>query len=184
MTAQQFSENQIDSIARQLAQYIGIRRHNFYSAGDPLTAAQLAAMSRSFSGQLLDRVRLAVQPGFRFEDPALSRLFTQLRLSRRPDFSRITAITFQDVIVSCEPLKDSLLFHELVHAEQYLQLGVDRFAGLYVRGLLSSEGYKTIPLEVNAYQLEARFVSSPETGVAVAEEVAAWIREDRFLPPV
>src|SRR2546429_7268300 len=46
------------------------------------------------------------------------------------------------------------LFHELVHAEQYRQLGVGRFAELYIRGFLSGGGYDGIPLEVNAYRSE------------------------------
>jgi len=45
---------------------------------------------------------------------------------------------------------DGLLFHELVHVEQHRQLGIPRFADLYVRGFLSGGSYEAIPLEVNA----------------------------------
>ncbi len=34
------------------------------------------------------------------------------------------------------------LFHELVHVEQYRQLGVPRFSELYVRGFLSGGRYR------------------------------------------
>ena len=40
-----------------------------------------------------------------------------------PDFSFMAAITFCDVVVSHEAFADRLLFHELVHVEQYRQLG-------------------------------------------------------------
>src|SRR5690349_24230460 len=53
--------------------------------------------------------------------------------------------------------RSGVLFHEVVHAEQYRQLGLGRFAELYVRGFLSGGGYDGIPLEVNAYTLGTRF---------------------------
>ena len=33
-----------------------------------------------------------------------------------------------------EPFSNGLLFHELVHVEQYRQLGIPRFSELYVGG--------------------------------------------------
>ncbi len=74
-----------------------------------------------------------------------------------PDFSQMAAITFCDVVVSHVPFTDGLLFHELVHVEQYRQLGVRRFSELYVRGFLSGGCYDGIPLEVNAYAVGRRF---------------------------
>ena len=50
-----------------------------------------------------------------------------------------------------------LLFDELVHVEQYRQLGILRFSELYVRGFLNGGSYEAIPLEVNAYSFEDRF---------------------------
>jgi len=78
-----------------------------------------------------------------------------------PDFQTMAAITFNDIIVSHEPLDARILFHELVHVEQYRQLGIERFAELYVSGFLSGGGYEAIPLEVNAYGLEGIFLKSP-----------------------
>ena len=59
-----------------------------------------------------------------------------LSLTNLPDQSAMAAITFCDVIVSHEAFSDGLLFHELVHVEQYRQLGIPHFAQLYVRGFL------------------------------------------------
>ncbi|HWR16424.1 MAG TPA: hypothetical protein VN577_16495 [Terriglobales bacterium] len=92
----------------------------------------------------------------------------------------MTAITFSDVIVSHESFTKSLLFHELVHVEQYRQLGIPRFAELYVRGFLDGGGYDGIPLEVNAYSLGARFEANPQQGFSVTDEVSAWIRDGRL----
>jgi len=78
-----------------------------------------------------------------------------------PDFSQMAAITFGDVVVSHMPFTDGLLFHELVHVEQYRQLGIPRFAELYVLGFLSGGGYDGIPLEADAYTLGRRFEADP-----------------------
>ena len=79
----------------------------------------------------------------------------------------MAAITFCDVVVSHEPFSDGLLFHELVHVEQYRQLGVQRFSEFYVRGFLNGGSYEAIPVEVNAYALEDRFRSDSRRGFSV-----------------
>ena len=92
----------------------------------------------------------------------------------------MAAVTFNDVIVSHESFSDGLLFHECVHAEQYRQLGVPRFAALYVQGFLTGGGYEGIPLEINAYVLGERFESSPQIPFSVEAEVSAWIQQGKF----
>lgn len=97
-----------------------------------------------------------------------------------PDFSLMRAVTFKDTIVSNEKCTRGVLFHELVHAEQYRQLGVKRFAELYVYGFLAGGSYAGIPLEVNAYELAGRFEDRPEEPFSVEEEVASWISRRAF----
>jgi hypothetical protein len=74
-------------------------------------------------------------------------------------------------VVSHDPFRNGLLFHELVHVEQYRQLGIPRFSELYVRGFLNGRSYEAIPLEVNAYALERQFEENPAQQFSVAEEV-------------
>jgi len=69
------------------------------------------------------------------------------------------------------PLTDGLLFHELVHVEQFHQLGIPWFSELYVRGFLSG-GYDGIPLELNAYALGRHFEAHPRRRFSVADVVA------------
>jgi hypothetical protein len=88
--------------------------------------------------------------------------------------------TFSDVVVSHEPFSDGLLFHELVHVEQYRQLGVVRFSELYVCGFLNGGSYEAIPLEANAYTLGGRFEQDPARHFSVTDEVRGWLGEDRF----
>lgn len=87
-------------------------------------------------------------------------------LKNLPDFSGMAAVTFGNVVISHQFFTDSLLFHELVHVEQFRQLGIERFADLYVQGFLNGGGYDGIPLERNAYELEA------------------WLRPSRTRTPI
>jgi hypothetical protein len=107
-------------------------------------------------------------------------MLTELGFKNLPDQSTMAAITFCDVVVAHEPFSDGLLFHELVHVDQYRQLGIPRFAELYVRGFLNGGSYEAIPLEINAYTLEGRFDANPAQPFAVSEEVKVWIDSDRF----
>ena len=66
-----------------------------------------------------------------------------------------------------------------MHVEQYRQLGIPRFAELYVRGFLAGS-YDSIPLEANAYILGGRYESNPAQQFSVADEVRRWITEGRF----
>jgi hypothetical protein len=74
---------------------------------------------------------------------------------------------------------ESLFFHELVHVVQWQNLGPARFIMAYALGHLLSGGYRTNPLEVMAYDLQARF-----DGTAPAFDVAAVVRPevDRIVP--
>jgi hypothetical protein len=93
-----------------------------------------------------------------------------------PDFTHMAAVTFNQVIVSHQPFTSALLFHELVHVEQYRQLGsVRSFANLYVQGFLTGGGYDAIPLEVNAYSLSARFESDSASAFSVESEVSSFL---------
>jgi hypothetical protein len=85
-----------------------------------------------------------------------------------------------DTVISHELLTDRLLFHELVHVVQYEKLGVPEFARKYVMGFLRGGSYKAIPLEMNAYELGARFAAAPTKTFSVEAEVERWIRRSRF----
>ena len=137
-------------------------------------------MAGYFLPHVLDAARVLVLHGLRVENPPFYPLLAGMGFSDLPDFSQMAATTFGDVVVSHVAFTDGLLFHELVHVEQYRQLGVPRFSELYVRGFLSGGGCDGIPLEVNAYALGRRFEADPRQRFSVADEVARWVREDRF----
>jgi len=152
----------------------------YYSGAAALSATQKAAMHGFFSESILNSVRVIVLVGERVQNPHFYPFLVGLGFINLPDFSLMAAITFCDVVVSHEPFSAGLLFHQLVHVEQYRQLGVPRLAELYVRGFLAGGCYEGIPLEINAYTLAARYKAKPAERFSAAEEVTTWIEEGRF----
>jgi hypothetical protein len=72
-------------------------------------------------------------------------------------------ITYLDTyfILWHEAERESLHFHELVHVVQWQVLGPERFLAMYADGLVK-QGYRNSPLEVMAYDHEARFNADGE----------------------
>lgn len=78
----------------------------------------------------------------------------------------------------------SLLFHELVHVVQYAQLGIEGFMDAYLRGWVTvGQDYFRIPLEVEAYGLQARYDQAPLAGFSVPEAVLAARARERQQSP-
>jgi hypothetical protein len=60
---------------------------------------------------------------------------------------------------------------------------LSEFAARYVKGFLTGGSYEAIPLEINAYELDARFAGSPTKPFSVVDDIQAWIDADRFWLP-
>jgi hypothetical protein len=174
------SPAQIREIATLVANYIRGQRAAFAERDSELPPALHVQMNGFFRPELLNSTRAVVLEDERVGNPHFYSMLEGLGFRNLPDFTGMAAITFNDVIVSHEPFTAALLFHELVHVEQYRQLGVDRFAELYVNGFLSGGSYEGIPLEINAYGLEGLFRNTPHRRFSVENEVSVWIRERRF----
>src|SRR6266849_8747714 len=180
MATTQLTPEQVAQVSGLVAQYIATQRERYAFRAVPLSAQQRAAKGRFFSPQLLGGTRLLVLQGERVANPDFYPMLRSLGLNNLPDQSAMAAITFCDVVVSHEPFSTGLLFHELVHVEQYRQLGIAGFSELYVRGFLNGGSYEAIPLEVNGYALGGRFENNPAQQFSVADEVRRWITEGRF----
>ena len=180
MATPELSAEQIELVSRSVAQYISSQRDRFRGRSAKLSAVQKAAIAAFFRDDLVETAQIVVLEEERIGNPDFYGMLKGLGFSNLPDFARMAAVTFKDVVVSHEPFSNGLLFHEFVHVEQYRQLGVSRFAELYVRGFLNGGGYDGIPLEINAYDLGSRFEENPERAFSVEAEVASWIRQDRF----
>ncbi len=162
----------ISQMASMVEDYIASSRKKYASQAAPLTDAQRGAMQPYFPEEVLDSARLCVLRGTRVPNPSMYSMAKMMGIRNLPDFSEMTAITFVDVIVSHEEFTDALLFHELVHAVQYAQMGLKEFSSRYVNGFIQGGSYEEVPLEKHAYLLEGRF--SQKQPFSVDEEVRQW----------
>jgi len=160
-------EEFIRMAANKVAAYISEQRAFFQSKARPISADDKAALQPFFPADLLGATKVIRA---RVSDPPFYAQLRSLGIHNMPAFSELAGITFVDIVVHVEPLTRSLLFHELVHAVQYRHLGVAGFADLYVRGFLNGGSYEEIPLEKQAYELEARFAENGDT-FSVDEDV-------------
>jgi hypothetical protein len=183
MSLPKLSDQQVARVIQQVATYIEQQRKIYRGVAAPLDGRQTRAMRAFFSASAVDSTRAIVLSGQRASNPPFYVEFIRMgfEAGSLPDFALMKAITFVDTVISHEPLTDRLLFHELVHVVQYRKLGVADFATKYVTGFLRSGGsYESIPLEMNAYELDARFASAPTKTFSVEAEVETWIRANRF----
>jgi hypothetical protein len=176
------NERQVASVIQQVTEYIDRQRKTYRERAVPLNASQRATMQPFFPASTLDSARIVVLTGERVGNPPFYGQLLQMGFEAAvlPNFSLMAAITFVDTVVSHEPFTDRLLLHELVHVVQYAKLGLEGFASKYVRGFLNGGSYEAIPLEMNAYQLDARFAAAPTKVFSVADEVQRWIDGGKF----
>jgi hypothetical protein len=180
MTIPALSDDQVAHVSRLIADYITAQRNTYIGPALPLATEQKTRMAGFFTPQLLDETRLLVLNDERVANPDFYPMLRQIGFNDLPDQSTMAAITSADCVVSHVPFTDGLLFHELVHVEQYHQLGVARFADLYLRGFLNRGSYFEIPLESFAYALGEQYENNPTQQFSVADEVAQWVSKERF----
>lgn len=176
----QLSDQQIEMASTFVSEYITKQQANYLSRAVNLAPGQKSAMNGFFREDLLDSVRILTLTTERIENPGFYTMLRMFGFKNLPDFAQMAAVTFNQVVVSHQPITSSLLFHELIHVEQYRQLGgVKNFADLYVSGFLAGGGYDSIPLEINAYSLGSRFESDPGVPFSVESEVASFLSSSR-----
>jgi hypothetical protein len=168
---------EVEWVIQQVAAYIQNQRHTYQPGSASLSLSQKNALRPFFPEPILHSTQLVVLSGQRVNNPPFYGALVQMGFSPAalPDFAHMAAITFVDTVVSHEAFTDRLLFHELVHVVQYDKLGLEGFANKYVRGFLTGGSYDAIPLEMNAYDSDARFAGAPTRAFSVADEFQRWI---------
>ncbi len=150
-------------ILRAASAWVRSRRDRYHPAGDGLSPADIDLLSPFHDAELLAGVRLCRVP---------------LHLGR------IAGITYGDTVLIAPHTPANghpwqrLVFHELVHVVQYDVLGIDGFIDRYLRGW-SAGGfrYRAIPLEEDAYAIEAKFTADRLRPFSVREEVERRLRK-------
>lgn len=161
----------VGQLSGMVEDFILSSRKKYGVAAVPLTAEQRSSMLPFFSAELLGQIRLLWLRGERVQDPPFYGMARMMGFKSLPSFADTAAVTFVDVIVSHEEFTDDLLFHELVHAVQYAQLGTREFALRYVNGIVNGASYEEIPLEKHARELEQRYSANKSQTFSVANEV-------------
>lgn len=166
---------QIEDVVANVAAFIEEQRRLYAPSGRPLSGAELERLWIHFPAEVLDSTRFVRVRSFK--NPAFFSALEALGFANLPQFRDMAAITFVDIVVSQQPFTPSLRFHELVHVVQYRQLGVVRFAELYVRGFLDTGEYLSIPLERVAYHLEDMFRLRPDLKIDVEKQATTGFPE-------
>jgi len=185
MPLPELSDAQVTWVAGEVAKYIEQQRKRYAKAAAPLSATQKALLRPFFGDAVLDSARLVIlqnsQSDTQVENPPFYSQLEAMGFDKNllPDFADMGAVTFVDVIVSNGPISTATLFHEPVHIVQYRKLGLSDFAAKYVTGFLRGGSYEWIPLEINAYQLDAEYTRNPKRQFVVEERVQAWMDGDR-----
>jgi hypothetical protein len=140
----------------------------------PVAALNFPRLPSYYSNDLLARAKVV------FVDKCPTPPLSALGLNQFAEFENMNAngITYLDTyfILWPEVERESLHFHELVHVVQWQVLGPERFLALYADGL-EKQGYCNSPLEVMAYDHEARFNSNAkpyDVEVAVRQQLQAY----------
>jgi len=170
----------VSQLTAAVEDYIRASRVKYLGKASAFSKEQVEPLRAFFSQEILSHTRGLVLRGSRIQDPPFYSMARIMGINNLPGFSDVAAVTFVDVIVSHQEFTPDLLFHELVHAAQYAQLGSKQFAALYVSGFIKGGSYEEIPLEKNARELEARFSANPNRVFSVAEEVRGWMEARRF----
>jgi hypothetical protein len=153
------------------------RRNMYRPSGHLLRDHELAAFEDFFEPRTLREVRVSRVEEFRPWplEKTLRRVgFGGIMWSRA-----VAGIALVDTVVIVTPTAHernlsslSLLFHELVHIEQYRVLGVRGFLREYIGGWLAAgRSYEEIPLEVQAFELTERYDQFPSDAFDVGQIV-------------
>lgn len=153
------------------------RRNSYRRVAVPLRDFEVAAFEPFFDAATLDSVRVARVE--RLQPWPLERAIRRVGLDGILPSRSVAGIALIDTVVIVTPSAHEqhvaalpLLFHELVHVEQFRALGVRGFLRRYIGGWLDAgRRYDEIPLEAQAYELTDRYESAPATPFSVARAV-------------
>ena len=176
----QFSEARIREMVSGVAAYFSGERDLYLRHCEPVTPEQRSALQPYFSPQILDKVKILTLHEARIPPPPFYAEALQLTGGRFPDFVHMASVTFVDVIVFHDRIEPRALFHGMVHAAQIEILGFERYVDLYVRGFVKNLSWLAIPLEDQAYKLDARFAAAPGDPFSVEENIRQWLSEERY----
>ncbi len=160
----------IERFCDLLTRYLEEARAQYIYFAHPLEREMQEALAPFFHKEILEHSLFApAHPHLKNPDfyPELRRMGIKGLI----DLRMVTAIAFKDIVVYQEKITLRSIFHELVHLEQYRQLGAHNFIHQYVQGFFAGGCYEAIPLETQAFDLDTRFHNAPLEFFKVEDEV-------------
>jgi hypothetical protein len=176
----QFTEARISEMVAGVATYFCGERKLYLPHSEPLAPNWRAVLQPYFSANVLDRIRTVTLKGARIPPPPFYAEALALTGGNFPDFVHMASVTYLDVIVFHDEIGPRPLFHGVVHAAQIAILGFREYVELYVRGFLKNLSWLAIPLEDQAYKLDARFAEAPSDVFSVDEEIRTWHSQGKY----
>jgi hypothetical protein len=159
-------------LASVASNWVNAQRDRYRPLGRSLIPHEIAVLKDFFDAAALTAVRIHTVS--KIENPFFYAALPPSVTASLIDFTAMAGITFDNTIVIASGVLGTravamrLLFHELVHVVQYRELGVDGFLGQYVLGWAKNGyQYSGIPLEREAYDMDARFTANPESSFSV-----------------
>lgn len=156
--------------------WVRAQRNHHRPAARPLSDVEKAHFAPFFDPPTLEAARIKRVPAV--ENPDFYVELQAQGVLIPLDFTVMAGITFNDTILLADQRKPPgsplapLLFHELVHVVQYEILGVPVFVERYVQSWVQNGfQYAAIPLERDAYDLQARYEAQPHRAFSVRAEV-------------
>lgn len=160
--------------------YLREKREQYLPDAVPLSNQYKARMWPYFSSQLLDSVRVVELHGKRVPAPAFYAQARSLGFDNLPQVTHMDSVTFIDVLVFNQTLKERSLFHALVHAVQFQVLGLQRYTEMFVQSFLKMKAHFSVPLEAHAFALESKFKRSSAERFSAEDEVQRWVKDGRY----
>jgi len=173
-------EEQVAEMIGKVVRYFTEERALYQRTSEPLAPVWKSSLQDYFPEPLLDAVRTVTLEGARIPPPPFYPQGLAMSGGRFPDFVHLASVTYVDIIVFNEAIARRTLFHGLVHAQQMAALGMEAYVGFYLRGFLKTRSWTSIPLEAQAFQLEARFAMTPPEVFSVEKAVELWVRDQRY----
>jgi hypothetical protein len=181
MNPSEFTETTIAEMVATVGAYLRGEREVYVRHSEPLDVNLRAVIQPYFSKELLSRLKTITLHGARIPPPPFYAKAREISGGRFPDFVHMASITYIDVIVFHDEIEARTLFHGAVHAAQMSVLGFERYVDLYVRGFVKHLSWLAIPLEEQAYKLDARYAENSTDIFSVEEEIKAWDADGRYL---
>ncbi len=156
------NRNVMRTLMQESYRWIMLQRSSYVLSGRRISEEDREKLRPYFTSGIVDRTRIAFVD--RIDNPPFYSRLKAMGVANPINFPDMLGITFVDFIVISKTIarkpEDRLpiLFHELVHVLQYRALGPRRFVEQYLGGWFKNGGkYDAIPLEKQAYDLQARF---------------------------